>query len=282
MTVLTLLQVTLVDTAGLRESADAIEVAGMQRARSAMAEADIIALVTGSPATFPEAAGSAASLAWMNTGPHEAAGTRQHITHGLFYQSSASAGNAFQSLNALLATTTSTKASCSLSPADASPILGRVYEGEETSQQEHSRMHAELGCRQQPAKLLLIHNKRDLWSPSENTAGPQGKARHPDSNAGSQTGHVCSTAGHAAASGHMSAGAAEGTPPTCSVSCKTGEGIEELLSTLGSLIRQVAGSGDSDSALITRYVDLCTLWRLQCLCYVLVLHSAGSMVDCLQ
>ncbi|KAK9916100.1 hypothetical protein WJX75_008574 [Coccomyxa subellipsoidea] len=38
-------KVTLVDTAGLRESADAIEVAGMQRARSAMRDADIIALV---------------------------------------------------------------------------------------------------------------------------------------------------------------------------------------------------------------------------------------------
>ena len=39
------LQVTLVDTAGLRESTDDIERMGMERARSAMTSADIIAVV---------------------------------------------------------------------------------------------------------------------------------------------------------------------------------------------------------------------------------------------
>ncbi|BDA43876.1 probable tRNA modification GTPase GTPBP3, mitochondrial [Coccomyxa sp. Obi] len=247
-------KVTLVDTAGLRESADAIEVAGMQRARSAMADADIIALVTDSPATFPEAAGFATSSARTIREPHTT-GTRQQTSHGSSYQSSASTGDAIQSLNRLLAMTSGTTECCDVSEPAATAHLGTVHGKEGTTQPEHSSIDAGLDYRQQPAKLLLICNKRDLWSPSENTAGPQGKARHPHSDASSLDGHVRSTAGQVgAAGGHMSAGAAEGTPPTCSVSCKTGEGIEELLSVLGSLIRQVAGTGeaDNDNTLITR------------------------------
>ncbi|CAL8469865.1 g9407 [Coccomyxa elongata] len=241
-------KVTLVDTAGLRESTDAIEVAGMQRARSAMAKADIIAFVTDGPMTFPEAVSSAGSSARMNREPH-ATGTGQQNTRGSTCQLGASAEDAMQGLNRLLAMASSAKGSSSLSQS------GSGYGREETSQLEHSSMAAGLDHRQLPPKLLLIRNKRDLWSPSENAAGPQGTARHPQSDASSQDGHVRSTAEQAAAAdGHMSAGAAEGTPPTCSVSCRTGEGIEELLSVLGSLIKQVAGSGeaDNDSTLITR------------------------------
>lgn len=226
------------DTAGLRKSADAIEVAGMQRAGSAMAEADIIAVVTDSLSAFPEPANSA----WIKRGPH-ATGTRQPTTQDSSYLSGASAGDAMQSLKELLAF-------CNMSQELDNAQLGRLLGEKGTSQLEQD---AGLDRRQQPARLLIIRNKRDLWSPSENTAGPQGKARPPHSDASSQDGHVRSTA----AGGHMSAGAAEGTPPTCSVSCKTGEGIKELLSMLGSLIRQVAGSGecDNDSALITRCGD---------------------------
>lgn len=258
VTVLTL-QVTLVDTAGLRKSADAIEVAGMQRARSAMADADIIAVVTDGPMTFPEAASSAGSSGIrMNREPH-ATDTRQQIMQGSTCQLNASAGDAMQRLNRLLAMASSAKGSSSLSQEFGIGQSGSGHGQEETSQLEHSSMDH----RQLPAKLLLILNKRDLWSPSENAAGPQGKARHPQGDARRQDGHVRSAAGQAAAAdGHMPAGAAEGTPPICSVSCNTGEGIEELLSVLGSLIRQVARSSevDNDSTLITRSCELSSTW----------------------
>jgi tRNA U34 5-carboxymethylaminomethyl modifying GTPase MnmE/TrmE len=256
-------QVTLVDTAGLRESADAIEVAGMQRARSAMRDADIIALVIDrSAASVPLEA--ATGKAGTSTA-FERHGTSHTLQSGLddaSFSDGASMESGMQSLDRLLAEVSGRGGTRSLLDAEGDPLPDTASGASSSRHVSQERGDALWGSRQQPAKLLLVHNKSDIWTPTDNMSGPQGKSREALSSDSRHLNYLQhSTAEQALIDGQLTEAAEGGTPPICAVSCKTGEGMEELLGTLGRLVRQVAGAetADEDSTLITRSDKLLSL-----------------------
>ena len=249
-------QVTLVDTAGLRESADAIEVAGVQRARSAMRDADIIALVIDrSAASVPlEAATGKAG----NSTAFERRGASHTLQSGLddaSFSNGASMESGMQRLDRLLAEVSGSGGTRFLLDAEGDSLPDTASGASSSRHVSQERGDALWGSRQQPAKLLLVHNKSDIWTPTDNVSGPQGKSREALSSYSRQSNYLQhSTAEQALIDGQSTVAAEEGTPLTCTVSCKTGEGMDELLGTLGRLVRQVAGAGtaDEDCTLITR------------------------------
>ena len=179
-------QVTLVDTAGLRESSDDIELQGMQRARAEVASADIIVLVQDASAAEP------------------ATGTAQG------------------------ASTTAGSGSFGDSLGLPGLLLGSTSNGAPAS--SHG----------QRKKLLLVRNKADLLRSASS-------AERQD----------------------------EGDAPACSISCRTGEGMDALLESLSALVADVAGSGEGQhgSTLITRHARLRII---ACCCYCALPHGWQS------
>lgn len=157
------------DTAGLRDSSDDIELQGMQRARAEVASADIIALVQDASAAGP------------------ANGLGQSIVTAA--DSDGSFGDNNLGLPGLLLGSSS---------SNGAPASGHG----------------------QQKKLLLVRNKADLLHSALSERGQD----------------------------------AEGVP-ACSISCKTGEGMDALLQSLSALVADVAGSGEGQdgSTLITRH-----------------------------
>ncbi len=259
-----LCQVTLVDTAGLRESVNAIEVAGMQRARSAMGDADIIALVLDQSAPCD----TATTADTVRTAQDDLSSSEQSGMEDASF-SDDSMESAMQSLNLLLAEASSSDSLGSWSDADAKDTQSEAASGASSNEQTRQRSAGpDLGSREQPAKLLVVYNKSDLRSSSHNASGPRGKAREAASIKLTQgASSESSKPEQASAGGQGIIEKEEATPPSCSVSCKTGEGVEELLGMLGRLIRQVAGDGiaDGDSTLITRFGNFWTPRRLRML-----------------
>lgn len=216
-------QVTVVDTAGLRESGDAVEVAGMQRAKAAMRDADIIMLVIDE-LLAPGAASALASAVKESTGAqpdHVSVGSA--ASHALPESTPASVApeDSLQALARLLSDALPGKTQSGSSGSAA------LVTGSEQSQD------AVFGSREKLAEILLVFNKSDLHSPSDSKPGQQGENSLQDA----------------------------AKPSACSVSCRTGEGIEELLHALGRLVKKIASSGEAceDGILITRSVihELC-------------------------
>jgi tRNA modification GTPase len=163
------MQVTLVDTAGLRESSDDIERQGMQRARAEVAGADIVALVQDASADGPMQNGTEA-------GPRG------------WDASMASLG------------------------------LPEPWEGSSNGSPEDSGRHK---------RLLVVRNKVDVRGSSKKQPAEPGL-------------------------------------PCCSISCRTGEGMDALLDTLSALVADVASAGDGQAGtLITRHVTTCYASCLQ-------------------
>ena len=158
------------DTAGLRDSSDDIELQGMQRARAEVASADIIALVQDASAAGP------------------ANGLGQSIVTAA--DSDGSFGDNNLGLPGLL-----------LGSSNGAPASGHG----------------------QRKKLLLVHNKADLLHSSLTEQKQDAEE-----------------------------------VPACSISCKTGEGMDALLQALFALVADVAGSGEGQdgSTLITRHAQL--------------------------
>ena len=196
-------QVTLVDTAGLRQSSDEIEVQGMQRARSAVASADIVTVVLD-PAAQPVLAAQVARIGRMPDGTSPpAAGSHADLRDGMrgsgAVQVQADSKDILEEL---------------LSLADDGALHQGGLPGESVP--------GSLITQQQ--RLLVVHNKSDL--------APCGLNRD--------------------------ASSTKAGPAVCSISCRTGQGLDELLDRLSSLVEATAALGETQegATLITRCTSL--------------------------
>jgi tRNA U34 5-carboxymethylaminomethyl modifying GTPase MnmE/TrmE len=195
-------QVTLVDTAGLRQSSDEIEVQGMQRARSAMASADIVMVVLD-PAAQPESATQAARLSRASNG------TSPQTSHLCANSRDAERGS--RSPKDQEDSEDILKELMSLSHQPPDSVL--QHDG-----LEDAPVPGSLTAQQQ--RLLVVHNKCDL--------APHGR--------------------------NGAASCTEGGPAACSISCRTGEGLDELLDRLSGLVEATTATGESHEGamLVTR------------------------------
>ncbi len=271
MLIIECLQVTLVDTAGLRESTDDVERMGMERARSAMTSADIIAVVLD-----------------LQSEPELAAALQQQ------QQQRDSAGAHEQGMGSpdtLLAVGKSLIEEV-VGPLGVGPIsteaAGKQHKEPEPSGgrvalEEHDSDSAV--SRPQHQKMLLVLNKSDLSPLSQQVqalSAPVDSGATPDSSPMSNGGfpakastesslHSSEAAAIAAGSsqpdrqGAADADAArheqrKGTSHetlgdmagAVAISCRTGDGLDRLLAKLSQVVADITQSGDADGAIITR------------------------------
>ena len=255
------LQVTLVDTAGLRDSTDEIEQMGMRRARSAMTSADIIAVVMD-PQTQPELSVAARKVQQQGQGVATWDPAKPAATDAIV------------------------RVACDLLREVAclknQPHAGSAAEVADdwaTDRRDLSAAEKNAVSRPQHQQMLVILNKSDLQpvpylaaphtssaplaSTSDATTGLHGGM------AGSSNGIIRDTGSwHQAShwedmdtnsSSHgaqlaSSGGSMPGSAGAVAISCKTGEGLNELLVRLSQLVTDMTSAGDAGegSTIITR------------------------------
>ena len=285
------LQVTLVDTAGLRESTDDIERMGMERARSAMTSADIIALVLD-----------------LQSEPEMAAALQQQQqTPARAHDKGAGAEDTIIAIGRRL----------------IEEVVGLDHNGHPTSDGEQQvgpesrreRMALEeQDChsavsRPQHQKTLLVLNKSDLQPLPQQSLGmtaPMNSDRLPGSSQVRSNGACAAELstealpqrGEASASGagsyqpdrvvtpeadavrtEQSKSQVEGTADdmagAVAISCRTGEGLDRLLARLSEVVANITEAGDADGAIITRCCQLPVSAPVQ------AVYAAGYHTPCL-
>ena len=252
---------TLVDTAGLRDSTDEIEQMGMRRARAAMTSADIIAVVMDLQ-TEPEL--TAAVRGAQQQGQGVATGDK--VTPAADDAIVRIAGGLLREVAWL----------------EKEPHAGyaaEVADDQAKDRRDLSAADKDAVSRQQHQQMLVILNKSDLQSVPELSAPHTSSAPLPSSSdspaqlpggiAGSSNGAVHDTgAWHQAShqedlgtssSSHdaqlaSSGGSMPGSAGAVAISCKTGEGLDELLVRLSQLVITMTRAGDAGegSTIITR------------------------------
>lgn len=269
------LQVTLVDTAGLRESTDEIERLGMQRARSAMTSADIIAVVVD-----------------LQAEPELAAALRaaQQRAQGLAVRYDVASEDADESLAEL------SREFIQCVPglpdeADADSLGARSQEQDHLAQRGRGSAgddSNEAALRPKHQRTLLVLNKSDLQAAlevgafAELLASPQSPplSEQSSSSAASASSHaaVASAApvqdsaepalqsfgqqpdrsGGNAVEAQSTRQQDEGHPGEAAgaveISCRTGQGLDRLLARLSRLVAGMTEADDtrSSGAIITR------------------------------
>ena len=269
------------DTAGLRDSSDEIERMGMERARSAMTSADIIAIVLD-----------------LQSEPELAAALQQ--------QQQASAGAHEQGMgvrNALMAI------GKSLFTEVAEPAYGGGQSSDATSEQQRGAgpMEGSLASaepddsavsRPQHQKTLLVLNKTDLSplsqqlqvlsapadsKPLSDSSRPRSNGTRPaepstDSSPQSSDAVAVATsysqsdrlnepqadASRQEQSGKQVAETRGDMAGAVAISCRTGEGLDRLLARLSQMVAEMTNSGDADGAIITRCCSLSTCPNHRC------------------
>ena len=257
-------QVTLVDTAGLRESTDEIERMGMERARSALTSADIIAVVMD-----------------LQTEPHLAAVLHQQGQASGDASDTASESPLMTLARNLMTQVTDLEGDGAHSSAAAAASGG----SESASEREASAEEAEnILMRPQHQRTLVVLNKCDLQpmpqqpviSSAAASCGSGSQLQHSSSSDSSISGcgpvgsHVSSMqAGMDPVSKDQSGssasvqrpaplqagqGQAERAAEAVAISCRTGEGLDRLLARLSALVAAVTdtGAAGEGGAMITR------------------------------
>ena len=257
-------QVTLVDTAGLRESTDEVERMGMERARSAMTTADIIAMVMD-----------------LQTEPHLAAALHQQGQASGDASDTASGSPIMTLARNLMTQVTHLEGDEGPSSAAAAASGG----SESANEREASAKEAEnMLMRPQHQRTLLVLNKCDLQPMPQPVvtsaaagAGSSSQLQHSSSSDSITSGcgpvgnHVLASmqAGMDPASWDQSSssasvqrpaplqagqGQAERMAEAVAISCRTGEGLDRLLARLSALVAAITDTGDAGEggAMITR------------------------------
>ena len=252
------------DTAGLRESTDEIERMGMERARSAMTSADIIAVVMD-----------------LQTEPHLAAALHQQGQASGDASDPASESHVMTLARNLMTQVTDLEGDGGPSFAAAAASGG----SESASERKASAEEAEnVLMRPQHQRTLLVLNKCDLQpmpqqpatSSAAASAGSSSQLQHSSSSDSSTSGcgpvgsRVSSMqAGLDLASKDQSGtsasvqrlaplragqGQAERAAEAVAISCRTGEGLDRLLARLSALVAAITDTGDAGEggAMITR------------------------------
>ena len=274
---MTPVQVTLVDTAGLRESTDEIERMGMERARSAMTSADIIAVVMD-----------------LQTEPHLAAALHQQGQAPGDVSDSASESPIMTLARNLMTQVTDLEGDGGPSSAAAAASGA----SESASEREASAEEAEdTLMRPQHQRTLLVLNKCDLqpmpqpaMSSAAASAGSSSQLQPSSSSDSSINGcspignHVAAStqAGMGPASSDQSGSSASVQRPgtlqaqhgqiervaeAVAISCRTGEGLDRLLARLSALVAEITDTGDAGEggAIITRlFLQDCQLYGHAC------------------
>ena len=255
------LQVTLVDTAGLRDSTDEIEQMGMRRARSAMTTADIIAVVMD-----------------LQTKPELTTAVRETQQQG---QDVASRDKAMPAADDAIVR-------CAwdllreVAWLDDEPHAGsaaEVADNRATNSRGGDAADVDAVSRPQHQQMLVILSKSDL-QPVPNPGQPHTSSAPSTSTsdaamqlhggiAGSSNGGVHDIgiwhqASHKKDLGNSSSshgaqlassqGSMPGSAGAVAISCKTGEGMDGLLVRLSQLVTDMTSAGDAGegSAIITR------------------------------
>lgn len=266
------LQVTLVDTAGLRESTDDIERMGMERARSAMTSADIIAVVLDLHSE-PELA------AVLQQSEQQHQQSPDSSEQGLLVE------NALMSVGRGLIKEVVGSESGGLSSAAAGESLTKSESAERGILRARQNDDSAVS-RPQHQKTLLVLNKSDLQYLSQQSSGlsddTSTSSQHKFSVESSNGSYPVQSNGrlslqssvesasrehsdesqdlreHEAASlGHERGeqgleGVADHVAGVVAISCKTGDGLDRLLARLSQLVADMTDSGDAGDFVITR------------------------------
>ena len=249
---------TLVDTAGLRDSTDEIEQMGMRRARSAMTSADIIAVVMDLQ-TEPELTTAVREAQQQNKGA--ATGDKAELA-----ADDPIVRVAWDLLREVACLHSKPHESSAAELADNGAKDGRdliAPENDAASRPQHQQM-------------LVILNKSDLQpGPDESTssapsassseaaeqlhggtAGCSNSVIH-DTGTWHQASHWKDLGTNSSSHGAQldsSGGGMPGSAGAVAISCKTGEGLDGLLVRLSQLVSDMTSTGDASegSIIITR------------------------------
>ena len=251
------LQVTLVDTAGLRESADEIERMGMERARSAMTSADIIAVVLDLQSE-PELA----TTLQQQEQQRDSAGAHQQ---GL------GAPDILMLLGKRLIEEVVGPGGVGSLHSEAAGEQNREPESSGGTSALEQQESDSAVSRPQHQRMLLVLNKSDLSplsqqlqassAPIDGGSGPDSSPMMSNGTFPTKTGTESSLRSSEEASGDMAGAVA--------ISCRTGDGLDRLLAKLSQVVADITQSGDADGTIFTRccLIPLCTalsLWATLC------------------
>ena len=271
------------DTAGLRESTDDIERMGMERARSAMTTADIIAIVLDLQSE-PELA------AVLQQQQHNSASAHDN---GLGAQDEVIAVGR-RLIKEVVGPDNpehSTRDPAGEQQRGPDLIGQRMIVEEQDSDSAVSRP--------QHQKTLLVLNKSDLQPLSQQLPGLTGPSQCPPDTSQDRSNGACAaelstdpclqTDGRSAsgagscqpvdllppeadAVGHeqskkQAEGAAGDMVGAVATSCRTGEGLDRLLARLSEVVAEITQAGDADGAIITRCCQLPVMACSSCTCY---------------
>ena len=255
------LQVTLVDTAGLRDSTDEIEQMGMRRARSAMTTADIIAVVMD-----------------LQTEPELTTGVRETQQQGQGVAIRDEAKPAADDAIVRVAWDLLREVAW-LNNEPRADSAAEVADDRATDSRGGNTADDDAVSRPQHQQMLVILSKSDL-QPVPNLGQPHTSSAPSTSSSDAATGLHGGIAGssnggvhdigtwHQAShqkdlgntsSGHgaqlaSSEGGMPGSAGAVAISCKTGEGMDGLLVRLSQLVTDMtsAGHAGEGSTIITR------------------------------
>jgi len=275
------LQVTLVDTAGLRESTDDIERMGMERARSAMTSADIIAVVLDLHSEPDLAAVLQRSQQQQQQSPDSSEqgplveSALMTVGRGLIKEVVGSESGGLSSAAA----------------GDSQPDSESAERG--ISRAQHNDDSAV--SRPQHQKTLLVLNKSDLQPLSQQSSGLlddtstssqqmfsgessngiypvqsndrssslqsriESATRERSDQSDSLREHEAASLGCKRGEQGLE-GVADDVAGVVAISCKTGDGLDRLLARLSQLVADMTDSGDAGDFVITRccpHQDMC-------------------------
>ncbi|CAL5218968.1 g722 [Coccomyxa viridis] len=233
-------KVTLVDTAGLRESADEVERMGMERARSAMTSADIIAVVLDLQSE-PELA----TTLQQQEQQRDSAGAHQQ---GL------GAPDILMLLGKRLIEEVVGPGGVGSLHSEAAGEQNREPESSGGTSALEQQESDSAVSRPQHQRMLLVLNKSDLSplsqqlqassAPIDGGSGPDSSPMMSNGTFPTKTGTESSLRSSEEASGDMAGAVA--------ISCRTGDGLDRLLAKLSQVVADITQSGDADGAIFTR------------------------------